>query len=126
MCVFQPNGLPSSISCLHHWPKPRTWMLNIKIEKQREKHMKEFTKMSHLFKNKPHSVRFMEYRLSRRRFKKYMSGCYFASKCCLLFKPVFAWPRHHGNEVTQLTLAKFHLIAPLACHLALIVIFNFI
>jgi len=36
--------------------------------------------MSQSFENKPHSVRFMEYRLSRRRFKKYMSTCYSARK----------------------------------------------
>lgn len=31
-----------------------------------------------------------------------------------LFKPVFAWPRHHGNAVAWLTSAKFHLTAMLA------------
>lgn len=41
-----------------------------------------------------------------------------------LFKPVFAWPQHHGNAVTQLISAKFHLTLMLASHFALIVIFN--
>lgn len=52
------------------------------------------------------------------RFKKYMSSP------CLLFKPVFAWPQHHGNAITWFISIKFHLMAMLACHFDSVVIFN--
>lgn len=76
-----------------------------------------------------HTVRFMDYTLSRRRFRKYMSTCYPASRSEYALPALQAsvsWPQLHGNAATQFTSIKFHLIVMLACHLASIVIFNLI
>lgn len=128
-CMAQSDGLPSSISCPRQWPKPNTWMLNMKIERGREKHTEKVHEWAKFLKTSHTVWDLWSIDCQREGLK---STCQHVilqagvSTPCLLFKPVFAWPQHHGNAATQLTFTKFHLIATLACHLALIVIFSLI
>lgn len=70
VCLAQYPALISDQSqILKYW----------KMERKKNT-LKELTKMSQILENNTYSVRFMYYILSRRRFRKYMSTCYPASR----------------------------------------------